>query len=70
MYRRGSDRMSIITKAFRTNPAHGEVYSIHTYVIMVVSYLRKFGGFYEYSSTYKVCHHNLTEILLNLALSA
>jgi len=45
MYRRGSDRMSIITKDFSVNLAHGELYSIHTYVIMLASYLRNFGRF-------------------------
>jgi len=47
----GHDRMvlgfitaCVITKVVRSNPDHGEVYSIQHYVIMFVSDLRQVGG--------------------------
>jgi hypothetical protein len=35
----------IMTKVVSSNPSHGEVYSIHDYVIKFVSDLRWVGGF-------------------------
>jgi len=35
----------ITTKVVSSNPAHGEVYSIHHYVIKCVSYLQQVSGF-------------------------
>jgi hypothetical protein len=56
----------INTEDASSNPAHGEVYSIiQHYVIKFVSDLRQVGGF---SSTSKTDLHNITEILLNVAL--
>ena len=57
-----------------SNPAHGEVYSIQHYVIKFVSDLRQVGGFKIYpgtpvSSTYKTDRHDITEILLKVALN-
>ena len=37
----------ITTKVVRSNPVHGEVYSIQHYVIRVVSDLREVGGFLQ-----------------------
>jgi hypothetical protein len=34
----------ILTKVVRSNPVHGEVYSIQHYVIMFISDLRQVGG--------------------------
>jgi len=45
----------ITTKVVRSNPVHGEKYSIQHYVIKFVSDLRQVGGF---------LHHDVTEILL------
>jgi len=49
MGRRGRDRMvvqsvSITTKVVRSNPAHGEVYSMQHYVIKFVSDLQQVSG--------------------------
>jgi hypothetical protein len=37
----------ITTNVVSSNPAHGEVYSIHHYVFKFVSYLRQVGGFHR-----------------------
>ena len=37
----------ITTKVVRSNPVHGEVYSIQHYVIRIVSDLRQVGGFLQ-----------------------
>ena len=63
----------ITTSGVSLNPAHGEVYSIH-YVIKFVSDLRQAGAFLRVlgtlvSSTNKNERHDITEILLKLALS-
>ena len=49
---RGRDRMIVrfatsyaTTDVVSSNPVHGEVYSIHNYVIKYVSDLRQVGGF-------------------------
>ena len=51
----------------------GEVYSIQHYVIKFVSDLRQVGGFLRYctpvSSTNKTDRHDITEILLKVALN-
>ena len=59
----------ITTKVESSNPAHGEVYSILHYVI--VSDLRQIGGFSWHSgpSTNKTDRHDITEILLKVALN-
>jgi hypothetical protein len=50
-----------------SNPAHGEVYSIQHYVIKFVSVLRHVGT--PVSSTNETDHHDITEILLKVALN-
>jgi hypothetical protein len=52
-----------------SNPAHGEVYWMYHYVIKFVSDLRQVGGFLLVSSTNKTDRHDITEILLKVALS-
>ena len=62
----------ITTKVVSSNPVHGEVYSIQHYVIKFVSDLRQVGGFLQVllvSSTNKIDHHDITEILLKVALN-
>jgi hypothetical protein len=39
--------LSITTKVVRSNPAHGEMYSIQYYVIKLVSDLRQVGGLFR-----------------------
>ena len=59
--------VSIITKVVSSNPAHGEVYSIQHYVIKFVSDPRQVGGLR--SSTNNTDIHDITEILLKVALN-
>ena len=61
----------ITTEVVSSNPVHGEVYSIQHYVIKFVSNLRQVGGFLRYSdsSTNKTDRHDITEILLKVALN-
>ena len=65
--------VSITTKVVSSNPVHGEVYSIQHYVIKFVSDLRQVGGFLSrgtpISSTNKTDRHDITEILLQVALN-
>ena len=72
--------MPITTKVVRSNPVHGEVYSIHHYVIKFVSYSRQVGGFLRVlrfpaplvssnSSSYQTDRPDITEILLKVALN-
>ena len=63
--------MPITTKVVCLNPAHGEVYSIH-YVINFVQWLavgRWISPGKPVSSTNKIDHHDITEILLKVALN-
>ena len=55
--------VSITTKVVSWNPVHGEVYSIQHYGIKFVSNLRHVGGFLHH-------HHDITEMLLKVALNA
>ena len=62
----------ITTNIVSSNPANGEVYSIQHYVIKFVSDLRQVGAFRQvlrFSSTNKNDCHDITEILLKVALS-
>ena len=59
----------IITKVVSLNPVHGEVYSIQHYVIKFVSDFLWFSPGTPVSSTNKTDHHNITEILLKVALN-
>jgi hypothetical protein len=63
----------ITTKVVSLNPAHGEVYSIQHYMINFVSDLRQTGRWFSpgipVSSTNKTDRHDITEILLKVALN-
>jgi len=55
-----------------SNPVHGEVNSIQHYVINFVSDLRQVGGFFPgtpVSSANRTDRHDITEILLKVALN-
>jgi hypothetical protein len=61
----------ITTKVVSSNPTFGEVYSIQHYAIKFVSNLRQVGSFLPgtlVSSTHKTDCHDITEILLKVAL--
>jgi len=59
----------IITNVVKSISAHGEVYSIQQYVIKFVSDLRQVNGFLLVSFTNKIDCHDITEILLKVALN-
>ena len=61
----------ITTKVVSSNPTHGEVYSIQHYVIKLVTLAtgQWFSPSTPVSSTNKIDHHNITEILLKMALN-
>jgi hypothetical protein len=62
----------ITTKVVSLIPIHGEVYSTQHYVIKFVSDLQHVGGFLPgtlVSSTNKTDRHDITEILMKMALS-
>jgi hypothetical protein len=50
-------------------PVHSEVYSIQHYVINFVSDFRPVGGFLRVLCTNKTDCHDITEILLKMALN-
>ena len=60
-------------KDVSSNPAHGEMYSIQHYLIKFDSDLWQVGGFPRLlrfvSSTNKADNHDMTEILLKVALN-
>jgi hypothetical protein len=56
----------ITTKIVSSNPVHGEVYSIQTYLIKFVSDFRQVSGFLRVFSTNKTDHHDITETSLNV----
>ena len=62
----------ITTNVVSLNPTHGEVYSIEHYVIKFVSDLLTAGCWFSpgtlFSSCNKTDHHDITEILLKVAL--
>ena len=61
----------ITTNVVSSNPVHGEVYSIQSYVIKFVSDFRQVGGFLlvlQFPPPIKTDCHNITEILLKMAL--
>ena len=58
-----------ITLVVSSNHAHGEVYSIQHYLINFVSDLPACPWFSPISSNNKTNHHNITEILLKVALN-
>jgi hypothetical protein len=60
--------MPISTKVASLNIAHGKVHSIEHYVIQFVSDFRLSSGTLV-SSTYKTDCHDITEILLKVALN-
>ena len=63
----------ITTKVMSFNPIHGEVYLIQHYVIKFVSKLRQVDVFFlsdtPVSPTNKTNSHDITEILLKMALN-
>ena len=59
----------ITTNVLSMNSPHGKVYSIQHYIMKFVSYLRQVSGFLRVSSTNKTDCHNITEILLKVALN-
>jgi len=62
----------ITTKVVSSNPVRSEVYSIQDYVINFVGELRQVGGFLwvlRFSFTDKTDRHDITEILLKVALN-
>ena len=62
----------ITAKVVSSNPVHGEVNSIQHYVIKFVSDLRQGGGFLLvlwFPPPKKTDRHDITEILLKVALS-
>jgi hypothetical protein len=61
----------ITSKVVSSNPTHGEVYLIQHYVIKFVNCLWQVDGFLLVlvSSTNKTDRHNITEILLKVALN-
>ena len=63
--------MPITTKVVSSNHVHDEVYSIQYYVIKFVSDLQQVGGFSPGAlvSSNKTDCHNITEILLKVALN-
>ena len=64
--------MPITTKVVCLNPAHGEVYSMQHYVIKFFQCLavdRWFSPGKPVSSSNKTYHHDITEILLKVALN-
>ena len=63
--------MPIAIKLVSSNPVNGKVYSIQHYVIQFVSDLRQVSVFtwYLVSSTNKTDRHDITDILLIVALN-
>ena len=65
--------MHITTKVVRSNPAHGDVNSIQLYVIKFLSDLLAAGRWFSpgtpISSTNKTDRHDITEIVLKVALN-
>ena len=62
----------ITIKVVSSNPVDGGVYSIQHYVIKVVNDLGQVGGFLRVlpvTSTNKTDHHDITDILLKVALN-
>ena len=58
--------------ALSSNPAHNEVYLVQHYVIKLVSDLLQVGGFFPgtpVSSINKTDRHDITEIMLKVALN-
>jgi hypothetical protein len=63
--------VTITANVVSSNPAHGEVYSIQHYVTKFISDLLQVGGFIRVLRFLhqKTDHHDITEILLNVALN-
>jgi hypothetical protein len=59
----------ITTKVVSSNPIHGKVYSIQHYVIKFASDLWQVSGFLRFPSPIKTDRHDITEILLKVALN-
>ena len=63
------DLVPITTKVVSSNPVHGEAYPIQHYVIKFVSDLRWFSTGTPVFSTNKTDCHDITQILLKVALN-
>jgi hypothetical protein len=61
--------MPITAKIVSSNSTYGEVYSIQHYVIKFVSDLRQVSDFLLVPAINKTDRHNITEILLKVALN-
>ena len=64
--------MSITTKVMSSNPVHGEVYSMHHFVIKFVSDLSQVGGFLQvlrFPPPIKLTATIITELLLKGSLN-
>jgi hypothetical protein len=63
--------VTITTEVVTMNPVHGELYSMQHYVITFGSDLLLVSGFLRvlWSSTNQTDHHDITEILLKVALN-
>ena len=61
--------MSITTNVVNSNPVHGEVYSIHRYVIKFVTDLLQGGGFCPVFSTNNSDRNDRTEMFLKVVLN-
>ena len=62
----------ITTNVMNSNPAHGEMYSMQHYVIKFVSDFWQVGDFLQilrFPPVIKLSRHDITEILLNVALN-
>jgi hypothetical protein len=59
----------ITTEVVSSYPAHGKVCSIQHYVIQFISDLRQVGGFLRFPPLKKIDRHDITEILLKVALN-
>ena len=59
----------ITTRVVSSNPIHGEVHSIHHYVIKFVGDVLKGDGFLRVSTTNETDRRDLTELLLKVALN-
>ena len=61
--------LHITTEVVSRNPVHCVVYSVQHNVIKFVGDLQKVGGFIQVSSTNRTDRHDITEILLKVALN-
>ena len=63
------ESVPITIKVMSSNPAHSEMYSIQLYVIKIASDLLQVGGFLRVLRFPVAMKHDITEILLKVALN-